>query len=133
MKIKTFHTLKRLMQQTTSDNDHEALSALRKANDLLKADGVDWDRVFARTVQVINEFEAAPDDGEWLIDSSKLWRQQSATRIDAAFEVLGRKELRGEAEDFIASLQEQWLTRRSLSEKQQEALFKFARNAEERR
>lgn len=126
MKIKDFTTLKRLMMLTTSDNDIEALAALRKANTLLLANGVDWDRVFGRTVQVINEFEPAEDE-----PSKSAGRE--ARMIDEAFAVLERKSLRNEAEDFIASLQEQWLTRRSLSEKQQEALFKFARNAEEGR
>lgn len=113
------------MQQTTSDNDHEALAALRKANDLLRADNVTWDKFFSRTVQVINDFDVAPE-----YDNDP--RQQSIkAMIDTAFEVLARKELRGEAEDFIASLQEQWTNNHFLSEKQTEALFKFARNVEE--
>lgn len=128
MNLKTFQTLRRLMQQTTSDNDHEALAALRKANALLRGDNVTWDKFFSRTVTVVNDFEPAEDD----IPSSQNQARHDKM-IDAAFEVLERKSLRNGAEDFIASLHEQWLTRRSLSEKQQEALFKFARNAEEGR
>lgn len=128
MNLKDFTTLRKLMMLTTSTNDAEALTALRKANALLLANGVDWDKVFGRTVTVVNDFEPAEDD----VPASQNQARHDKM-IDAAFEVLERKSLRNGAEDFIASLHEQWLTRRSLSEKQQEALFKFARNAEEGR
>lgn len=125
MKLKDFSTLKRLMMLTTSDSDAEALAALRKANALLLANGVDWDRVFGRTVQVINEFEPAPDD------DPDQERTRGAGMIDAAFETLA--EVRGGFADFITSLQDQWTKRRFLSDKQKEALFRAARNAEDAR
>jgi hypothetical protein len=65
MNLGDFNKLKKLMMLTTSENDVEALAALRKANSLLKAASVTWDRVFARTVTVVNEFEAGIDDGDY--------------------------------------------------------------------
>lgn len=124
MKLKTFSTLKRLMQQTTSDNDAEALTALRMANTILRTEGIDWDRVFARTVQVINEFEPAPADAD-----PDEERKVTSARIDAAFQSI---EQTGRCNDFITSLLDQWTKRRFLSERQMEALFKNAREAEDR-
>lgn len=127
MKLTDFTRLRKLMGLTVSDNDHEALQALRSANAILKQNDITWDKFFSRTVTVVNDFDAAPDD------EPNSEGKRRAKMVDQAFEVLARKELRGDAEDFIASLQEQWANNGYLSEKQQEALFKFARNAEEGR
>lgn len=125
MKLADYKRLTKLMMLTTSDNDNEALSALRSANAILRADSIDWNRVFARTVQVINEFEPAPADA----DPGEARRHQ-ASEIEKAFATLERCD---KFNDFITSLQDQWIKRRSLSEHQMEALFKNAREAEDRR
>ena len=126
MKLADFSKLKKLMMLTNSDSDHEALGALRKANALLAANNVDWDRVFGRTVQVVNEFEAEPEDAD-----PGVARLREAARIEAAFETLS--EVRGGFSDFVTSLQDQWEKRRFLSERQKEVLFKAAANAEDHR
>lgn len=62
MKLAEYGRLRKLMQMTTSDNDHEALASLRAANAILAAHELSWERVFSRTVTVVNEFEPAPSD-----------------------------------------------------------------------
>lgn len=42
----TYDLLVKIMMMTTSDNDMEALVAIRKANDFLKLSGVNWQDVF---------------------------------------------------------------------------------------
>lgn len=46
--------LKKLMAMTFSDNDPEALVALRKANGVLKKYSLTWDEVLSRSVQAVS-------------------------------------------------------------------------------
>ena len=46
--------LKKFMMLTFSDNDPEALAALRKANGLLKKYQLTWDEVLSRSVQAVS-------------------------------------------------------------------------------
>lgn len=43
--------LKKLLPLTASTNDHEALSAIRKANDILKDSGISWPQVFGEETE----------------------------------------------------------------------------------
>ena len=45
-----FETFVKLMMMTTSDHDREALTALRKANALLKAEGKNWEELITGLV-----------------------------------------------------------------------------------
>lgn len=45
--------LLKLLKMTTSDNDGEALVAIRKANGLLKTAGWDWDKLIAGKIKVV--------------------------------------------------------------------------------
>lgn len=45
--------LLKLLKMTTSDNDGEALVAIRKANSLLKAASWDWDKLIAGKIKVV--------------------------------------------------------------------------------
>jgi len=113
MRLSDFKLLKKFMQMTMSGSDTEILFALRKANVLLVAEGVDWDRVLDRMVHL--EVEAAPRE-------PKPGRTE-AQEIDEAFAEVEASDPRGSFADFIASLKEQWDDRRSLSDKQKAALF----------
>jgi len=44
--------LTKLLKMTSSSNDGEALTAIRKANDLLKSAGWDWDKLMAGKIKV---------------------------------------------------------------------------------
>lgn len=123
MKLKDYEKLRKLMQQATSDNDHEALQALRMANAILKRYELDWDRVFNRVVTVVDEFEAAPDEGRSAHDAER-------DQVNAAFDVLDGTELRGSFADFIADLRKTWDSTKHLSIGQKDALFRAARRAQ---
>ena len=47
--------LLKLLKMTTSDNDGEALVAIRKANGLLKTAGWDWDKLIAGKIKVVGD------------------------------------------------------------------------------
>ena len=77
MKLDDFRKLKSMMDRTTSDNDHEALLSLRKANEILAKENLSWTRVLDRSVQIIEPFEEAQgnegldnDDLEELFDKA---------------------------------------------------------------
>lgn len=122
MKIKDYHRLQKLMMSTTSDNDHEALQAIRSANAILKHYAIDWNRVFSRTVQVVDEVEEAPRD----------LAAVRAEEIETAFGIVeGADSTAGDFASFIASLREQWDRSGHLSAAQEEALFKSAKRINE--
>lgn len=50
--LKDLDLLKKLLAMTGSANDAEALSAARRANELLKRNGLTWEMVLQRTVTV---------------------------------------------------------------------------------
>ena len=118
MTLAEFNRLKHMMMLTTSANDHEALAALRKANEVLASFKYTWDEVFKRLVKVdsgLPDVEDAPDER----DERQLIRE--------AFTEVEMTDLRGSFADFIASLKEQWESKNYLSPAQKEALFKAAR------
>jgi hypothetical protein len=47
--------LLKLLKMTTSSNDGEALTAIRKANAVLNAGGWDWDKLFSRKIVIIED------------------------------------------------------------------------------
>lgn len=128
MRMRDFLLLKKLMAMTTSDADAEVLMAIRQANLMLSKEGLTWETVFSRTVTVVNEFEAAPDqiDEPATKAGSSVRIDPEAERIDAAFAAIDDAGTRGSFGDFIESLRDQWEKRRSLSDKQRAALFKAA-------
>jgi hypothetical protein len=120
MKLTDFKLLKKLMTMTTSSADQEALTALRRANEILARSATTWDRVLDRVVSL--EVESA----EGLESSAGTFRehreaQRRHARID---EQLTRAESAtcGRSADFIASLRSQFEVRGDLSERQVEAL-----------
>lgn len=121
MDLKTYGQLRKLMMLTFSDSDAEALSALRKANAVLKAHGYDWDSAFNRLVKVEEPVVAAAPE------------QSEAERIREAFDDVEASDPRGSFADFIASLKEQWEANGRLSQNQKDALFKAASSARGRR
>jgi len=62
MKRKDFDLLRKFMKMTESDNDAEALVAIRKANGVIAKAEVSWDRFFDRAVRI--EVEDASSYGE---------------------------------------------------------------------
>lgn len=121
MKLADFRKLKKFCMMTMSGSDAEVVFAMKKANDLLRAEGVDWDRVLDRMVRL--EVEDVSH-----MDEDKPLRQ----RIDEAFAAVMADDPRGSTATFVASLHDQWQCHGRLSEKQQASLFKMASEARTR-
>jgi hypothetical protein len=140
MKLADFGRLKKFMALAESDNDPEALAALRAANALIRREGLTWQRVLDRSVKVIEEVEAAPEDysepkqersakayahSREPVDNSGPGYDVRA--IDDAIATIERKSnLKGSFEDIITSIIEQHRAGKKLSYKQRDLLIRTA-------
>jgi len=95
---------------TGSDNDHEALSAIRHANMMLAKENFSWCHVLKRSRVAGQPVEQAADD-------------RIRDMLDDCLEYVT-----GNGVDFIESLDSQYTARGWLSSKQIAALEKFFRN-----
>jgi predicted lipid carrier protein YhbT len=114
MKLSDFTKLKGCMRLTESPVDAEALAALRKANELLRANGHTWESVFARLVKIDVPIE------------SVLEPKDERLVIEEAFAAIEDADPRGSWADFVASVREQWDSRGYLTAPQREAILKGA-------
>lgn len=129
MPMGEFKKLTKLMMMTNSENDQEALTAIRGANKILAKHNYDWNATFGRLVKVEGEMpveiEEAPDEKR---EASIL-----RSRVNNAFATIEESDPRGDFADFIASLKDQWDKRGRLTENQLSALFRSADKARDRR
>jgi hypothetical protein len=124
MKLKDFERLKSLMRSTTSDNDNEALQAIRAANRLLMRDyALTWDAVFARTVVVTTEVEAAPE--------YHVAKTEEAVELQSAF-ADAMEGASGGFSEFLSDVYEQWQAKGYLSARQKQVVMDAAARARER-
>lgn len=122
MKVADFALLKKMMNQTTSDNDNEALVALRAANRILaKTEGLTWDRVLSKVVQVEVPVEQAPA-GSMDPSHGRMPKGAGDPEIERMLEYM-MENSSGEFRNFIESLNEQWEDRKFLTPKQKTALM----------
>ncbi len=123
MKLKDFQRLLKFMEMTTSESDGECLNAIRMANKLLAAEGVDWKRVFNRLVTIDVE------DGGAEVEATPTGAP-SKEQINAAMAAKLERALDGVApggyRDFLLSLEQQWQAKGFLSPNQREALDRAA-------
>lgn len=117
MKLKDFERLKKMMERTFSDNDPEALASIRAANRILAAEGLTWDRIFGRTVTVVNEVEEAPSQD---IEERPRARREEGTS-DAA-SLIAEAEQAQPRSDFVASVKAQFEEKGWISQRQRDAL-----------
>lgn len=116
MKVKDYDKLRKLMDMTRSPVEAEAHAALRQANRIIEGYGLTWERIFARTVTVVNEVEEDPERHDA--------RDPDHDRIDDAFDLLAS--VRGSFAEFVESLHSQWKSKGYLTANQKAALFKAA-------
>lgn len=128
MDLKSYTQLRKLMMLTHSDNDTEALAALRKANALLREHSYDWNSAFDRLVKVESPIEAAHDPGGSgkPPDTRPRTVDPETLRIENAFTAIDEMEFSPGFEDFLGSLKNQWDRVGRLTAAQKEALFKAA-------
>lgn len=116
MRLDTFNKFKKMMSQTFTESDGEALNALRAANRILAAEGITWVHVLDRSMRVDYDIEPAPEPRV----------HDEAKEINDAFAVLAGADLAVSFEEFIESLAQQWSNKKRLSPNQKAALFKAA-------
>lgn len=106
--------LAKCLELATSDNDHEALAALRKANAIRKRLGFGWADLLARgSIQT-------PDTGPGERQSD------GSIDIDAAFAlIMANPDLNDWESNFIHGSYEQWRRHRGLSPAQKKILFQL--------
>lgn len=114
MSAKEYSTLRKLMMQTLSDNDPEALQALRRANALLRAHSYDWNSAFDRIVRVDAGVEEAPSF------------PKRRAHIRELIESIEARDPRGKDADFLASVSAQFEKNGDLSDKQVASLERMA-------
>lgn len=111
----------KLLNLTTSNHDGEALSAMRKANEIIKQHGVLWDSVIY-----------GPQMNQQKRHESTSWESAKETRKDRIHrmlcEVLENLEEDSSAHEFVSSLYDFFNARGFLTIKQTEALEKFYKN-----
>lgn len=104
-----FTRLINIMMRTTSDQDGEALNAMRMANAMLTRVGKNWEEVLSGKVVVIN-VGAAPPDHSHLVPPSKRRRPGSGatpgkSEIETMLEtLLDRVSKRSSFRSFIESV-----------------------------
>jgi len=130
LKLEDFRRLKKLMNMTLSGADQEKLTAINSANEIIRKSDTTWDRVLDRVIKV--EVEIEPRDAKTEPSAEAVRKAAFAKVVDDMFETVLSKDPRGEANDFIASIKDQWDRNGRLSRAQFEGLEKFAKRAEGR-
>lgn len=120
MKLDDFKRFKGMMERTTSENDNEALVALRAANRLLARENLTWTRVLDRSVSVAVPFESR----------STAEGQTDEEEMEALFDVALNKTKAGSFRDTLQSIYDQWQANGRISPRQRQVVEEAAeRNA----
>jgi hypothetical protein len=110
-----FEKFIKLMMMTTSDQDHEALVALRKANAIIAGMNNNWEEVLRGKVKVTGTAQQQ--------HNANYVHHTNATEIDAMFETLLRTVPRQSSfRDFVEDVHGYWENRGYLTDAQYKAL-----------
>lgn len=128
MKLKDFNLLKKFMAMTTSENDNEALQALRRANAVLLQYQRTWVQVLDRVIHVDAAVEEDPET-EASSEPARPGARPSqpsdyVARVNAAISAVLDDARPGSFRDLILDFQAQWEDKHFLSERQHETLFR---------
>lgn len=132
MKVTDFHKLIKFMEMTTSDSDNESLTAIRMANKLLAANGVDWKKVFARLVTLeVEDVEPAPPEATSKESAGDAERKRERVeRIEHMFETVLEK-AGGGFRDWVLDVQKYFASHGYLTDGQFEALRRSYNKAQQ--
>lgn len=114
--------LKKMMAMTTSSQEGEQLNAIRMANKILKDNGLTWEDIFSRTVNVAQTI---------IMEEPVIETEDKSNAIQESFNYLRARQL-GDFRKFITSLEEQWEDQAYLSKEQRVALFNAVRREQAR-
>lgn len=118
--------LKKMLGLTASANDHEALTAIRKANSVLSKNKLTWDEVLSKTVVASYVADTVRQPTSHRVhDVEEDDEVDLSTEIKSAFATL-RGKVKGDFANFITSLEEQFEEKGYLSPKQRRPLFEAA-------
>ena len=109
----------KLLNLGSSPNDNEALSALRMANGMLAKHNLDWISFFNKNPQKSSVRE------EEETHEGPTYKDEIEKMLNSCLSCLS-----GSAHEFITSLSVFFKTRGFLTEKQEQALYKFYINCE---
>lgn len=119
---------KRFMGMTFSEHDPEAITALRKANAILKKHSLNWDDVLGRTVTAAQQQNGYAGPVEEETEELPIKEQ-----IQRAFDEL-RGTIQSESfKHFIESIERQFIASGYLSKNQRKPLFEAVRRLRARR
>lgn len=121
--------LAKLLALTTSDNDAEALSAMRKANEIIKGENLTWAELVtieAQPLVSITVQRHAPTAGT-VDGDDKDWQPphlREARIIDPMFQAIYSQPRTGNEEfwQWLDSVHEQWRTKSRLTPNQYNAV-----------
>jgi len=123
----------KLMMLTTSTNDGEALTALRKANKILADAKLNWEQVLSRLEKPDNSFRVPPSrrprpQPDWdHAGSERPGRKSNDHIIERMFnDALAKKNLSEGSKEFLESIRLWFETKGFLTDKQYSALEKLA-------
>jgi hypothetical protein len=114
-----FERFVKLMQMTTSDNDGEALSALRRANAMLKAERKNWEDLVAGLVRMESE-----EKKDYTNDfGNTVYEEDVNSMFEKAFaNVRPNSSFR----ETVEGIHKWWLSKHFLSERQFQTIRKAA-------
>lgn len=115
MNSKNLDKLKKLLMMTTSDNDHEALQAMRGANKVLASENLTWEQ-FCKG-RIISVTEAPPEPPE---------REISEDEFVQAAVIVANADIHGSFERMCASIIDQWNRGKKLTKRQKEIIVDAA-------
>ena len=122
---KEISQFKKLMMMTTSDNDPEALIAIRKANTILKNNKVNWDEVCGQLVFTsVGKSSHKFSDKQRPKSNWQTGRTTSPSILGPLQFAMNRSD--GSFYDFLESLKFQFESKGWLSEAQVAAIMKSA-------
>jgi len=117
----------KLLMMTTSENDNEALVAIRKANGVLAEMDITWEGYLEGKLKekVNNSYKGYEENHkkESYKKAKKAKKYTDEEEIELMFKIV-LMGVKGSFADFIISIYDWWIDNRFLTEKQYEALCK---------
>ena len=124
--------LTKLMMMTSSENDQEALTALRKANKILKEAGVNWEELLDALSKPAQAAPPPRPEPEWedvgfrAGEKHRGVKHTNKEEIDKYFAQIFSQELRESFAEFVESVNIWWRQHGFLTDPQYQAIKRAA-------
>lgn len=114
----------KLLMMTTSDNDGEALNAMRMANKMVKSSGLGWEDLLntARHMSISISHHAAPATRYKAEENWSPPHLRDQPVIDMMFRTILAHPHADGYREFLESVHQWWLDRKSLTQSQYNAI-----------